>query len=194
MDHLRSVLTKHSNPLQFKSVFTYCPMNAICGDFTELNRDLVAPSFSAQKVKWFNIGRTSTDSPEGWLTLAHDSTFPNSESAQVEISATAGIEASRFEALGKQKAEAIQAVHAREWFKPVFEEIDRAIFNDKRRVLVHCQQGVSRSATILAAYFINRCDVTPEQALNFLKSRRFCVKSKFTEQLVAYHQAIKSQN
>lgn len=38
--------------------------------------------------------------------------------------------------------------------------------------LVHCVQGVSRSVTILTAYLINRCNVSMEDAFNFIISKR----------------------
>ena len=50
-----------------------------------------------------------------------------------------------------------------------FVESERA---SGRTVYVHCRNGVSRSAMVLAAYFMRREGWTREQALDFLRTRR----------------------
>ena len=45
----------------------------------------------------------------------------------------------------------------------------------KQHILIHCTQGESRSAIVVIAYLMNRCNVTYEQALNYVKSKRFVV-------------------
>ncbi|KAF7290234.1 Dual specificity phosphatase [Mycena indigotica] len=58
-------------------------------------------------------------------------------------------------------------------------------------VLVHCQMGVSRSPTIVAAYLMSSHPPTstPSSALAFLESKRaiVCPNWGFREQLVLYH-------
>jgi len=53
--------------------------------------------------------------------------------------------------------------------------IDKAMRSGKT-VLVHCQQGVSRSASIVIAYLIHNRAMTYEQALELVKRKRACVK------------------
>ena len=56
----------------------------------------------------------------------------------------------------------------------VFPVLDQAL-TGKTNVLVHCEFGKNRSASIVIAYLINRCVVSYEEALHFLRSKRWCV-------------------
>ncbi|NDE82402.1 MAG: hypothetical protein EB051_02135 [Chlamydiia bacterium] len=56
----------------------------------------------------------------------------------------------------------------------IFPVLDQAL-TAKTNVLVHCEFGKNRSASILIAYLINRCVVSYEEALHFLRSKRWCV-------------------
>lgn len=53
--------------------------------------------------------------------------------------------------------------------------IDRAL-RSGRSVLVHCQQGVSRSASIVIAYLIRYHGMSFDAAHSLLKRKRACVK------------------
>jgi hypothetical protein len=55
-------------------------------------------------------------------------------------------------------------------------------------VLVHCQAGVSRSATICMAYLIRYCGMNLDQAYMVIKCVRpiICPNQGFVEQLIAY--------
>jgi protein-tyrosine phosphatase len=67
--------------------------------------------------------------------------------------------------------------------------IDDALATDGTVVYVHCFAGVSRSATIVAAYLCHAGVVTSaEEALAFVKARRPCVDPNdgFQRQLVAW--------
>lgn len=61
------------------------------------------------------------------------------------------------------------------------------------KVLVHCYAGQSRSATVLAAYFINRFGVSTMDAANFLRHKRPCVSPKFMKELESYEAALKAE-
>jgi len=52
-------------------------------------------------------------------------------------------------------------------------EAEAAASSNNRRVLVHCQQGKDRSASVVIAYVMNVFEVTFEQALQFVRSKRF---------------------
>ncbi|EJD02635.1 phosphatases II [Fomitiporia mediterranea MF3/22] len=43
-------------------------------------------------------------------------------------------------------------------------------------VLVHCQQGISRSASIIVAYLIQEEEMSYDEALATVKSKRLCVQ------------------
>ena len=58
-------------------------------------------------------------------------------------------------------------------------------------ILVHCQAGVSRSATIVAAYLIQTMALDPVEAVQFIRQTRAHVdpSDTFMEQLAVYHKA-----
>ncbi len=78
-----------------------------------------------------------------------------------------------------------------EWFEPAFQILDEAVFGNSR-VFVHCQAGRSRSPAFLAAYLINRFDVTADEALNFLAHKRPQVNSRFLYELRDYAAKLKT--
>ncbi|CAF0730379.1 unnamed protein product, partial [Brachionus calyciflorus] len=62
----------------------------------------------------------------------------------------------------------------RNHFEEAFEMIDDAR-RTNGKILVHCAMGISRSATIVIAYLINRYDMSLNEAFDFVKSRRSIV-------------------
>jgi protein-tyrosine phosphatase len=50
--------------------------------------------------------------------------------------------------------------------------ISDALQDPRACVLVHCAQGISRSASVVCAFLIKEYHYTPEQAVQFVKSRR----------------------
>jgi protein-tyrosine phosphatase len=74
-----------------------------------------------------------------------------------------------------------------EWFPEAIEFIE-SIRNGDGKVLVHCQAGVSRSATICIAYLMNHLRISMEQAFDYLKSRRSVISPNinFMCQLLDY--------
>jgi len=58
----------------------------------------------------------------------------------------------------------------------------------KGGVLVHCQQGVSRSATVVAAYLMTTQSISATEAIQFIKARRPIANPNvgFREQLELY--------
>eukprot|EP00026_Physarum_polycephalum_P013698 Phypoly_transcript_14126.p1 GENE.Phypoly_transcript_14126~~Phypoly_transcript_14126.p1 ORF type:complete len:192 (+),score=18.49 Phypoly_transcript_14126:359-934(+) len=63
------------------------------------------------------------------------------------------------------------------------------------RVLIHCLKGVSRSATIAAAFTIRALSATPEEAVRLLQQNRPIIKpnSGFMNQLEWYHRTLQTQ-
>ena len=59
------------------------------------------------------------------------------------------------------------------------------------KVLVHCYAGVSRSATVVAAYLMAKRGMTPHEALTHMREKRPCVSPNtgFLRQLTVFHRA-----
>jgi len=76
--------------------------------------------------------------------------------------------------------------------------ISKSINDDNGIVLVHCDQGVSRSSTIIIAYLLysNENFSTVDEALNFVKSKRGIIRpnASFLEQLQQYLINIRMKN
>nr|KAF6427443.1 dual specificity phosphatase 4 [Rousettus aegyptiacus] len=65
------------------------------------------------------------------------------------------------------------------WFMEAIEYID-AVKECRGRVLVHCQAGISRSATICLAYLMMKKRVRLEEAFEFVKQRRSIISPNFS--------------
>jgi len=74
----------------------------------------------------------------------------------------------------------------RKEFPQCFEFIDEG--RDKGGVLVHCNAGVSRSATVVIAYVMQKELMSYPVAYEHVKQRRACIKPNagFVVQLAAY--------
>ncbi|XP_074850041.1 dual specificity protein phosphatase 4 [Carettochelys insculpta] len=65
------------------------------------------------------------------------------------------------------------------WFMEAIEFID-SVKDCHGRVLVHCQAGISRSATICLAYLMMKKQVKLEEAFEFVKQRRSIISPNFS--------------
>ncbi|RVE65627.1 hypothetical protein OJAV_G00118360 [Oryzias javanicus] len=65
------------------------------------------------------------------------------------------------------------------WFLEAIEFID-SIRDSSGRVLVHCQAGISRSATICLAYLMKRKRVRLDEAFEFVRRRRSIISPNFS--------------
>ncbi|KIY43098.1 phosphatases II [Fistulina hepatica ATCC 64428] len=75
--------------------------------------------------------------------------------------------------------------------------IDDALRADSsNRVLVHCFQGVSRSATIVCAYLVASTSMPADYAVKFVQTRRniVCPNSGFRSQLKQYARRLGGPN
>lgn len=157
-----------SNPKKFQTIITMCPLEAMhdnCVGLAKYKSGDVRASLNKQGITWHYLGRNLADVAEKgcWKDLVTSCTFWNEYGTLTD--------------------------DVKEWFKLTFEELDKALYNGVK-TLVHCQAGMSRSPTVLAAYLINRFQVTTSQAINFLKSKRYCVDPKFTVFLQDYARAL----
>ncbi|CAK83829.1 unnamed protein product (macronuclear) [Paramecium tetraurelia] len=67
---------------------------------------------------------------------------------------------------------------------------------ESTNVLVHCQVGVSRSVSLLMAYFIKELHMTPDAALQYIKNKRdfVCPNEGFQQQLRIYYDKCQENN
>jgi protein-tyrosine phosphatase len=83
-------------------------------------------------------------------------------------------------------------------FPSVVKWISNAINDENGIVLVHCEQGVSRSATVIIAYLLtsNGNFSTVDAALNYVRSKRSVIKpnASFLQQLEEYLISINTNN
>ena len=61
-----------------------------------------------------------------------------------------------------------------QYFDETYNFIENCI-NENKNVLVHCHAGISRSSTILIAYFMRKNNWDLQKALDFLRSKRSIV-------------------
>lgn len=87
-----------------------------------------------------------------------------------------------FEGLLRYKSipvEDSQVVEISAWFQEAIGFID-SVKDSGGRVLVHCQAGISRSATICLAYLIQSHRVRLDEAFDFVKQRRGVISPNFS--------------
>ena len=74
-----------------------------------------------------------------------------------------------------------------QFFENTYKYIDKAI-NDKAPIFVHCQAGISRSASAVIAYFIKKYKWTYLEALSFVSENRDFINPNkgFEKQLIEY--------
>uniref|UniRef100_A0A8C9NM75 Dual specificity phosphatase 1 n=1 Tax=Serinus canaria TaxID=9135 RepID=A0A8C9NM75_SERCA len=65
------------------------------------------------------------------------------------------------------------------WFNEAIDFID-SVKNEGGRVFVHCQAGISRSATICLAYLMRTNRVKLDEAFEFVKQRRSIISPNFS--------------
>jgi Dual specificity phosphatase, catalytic domain len=173
---------KSSNPREFTTVITVCKLTDIVeGIIFAKTASLPAlkEQFKEKEIHWYPVGRNFTDKAENWASLVYDCTHLNSNQDAL------GIYADNYDRLLNDVHKPVLKRPVTEWFHGIFTVLDRAMQSGEK-VLVHCQAGISRSPTLIAAYLINRYHVTAEQAINFLKSKRAVVDPNFTDQLKDY--------
>lgn len=72
--------------------------------------------------------------------------------------------------------------------------ISEALRDPRARVLVHCVQGISRSASIASAYLIAAYNWSPTQAVQYVKSKRPSAEpnSGFVSQLEEFYATLRN--
>ncbi|KAL3841906.1 hypothetical protein ACJMK2_019995 [Sinanodonta woodiana] len=79
------------------------------------------------------------------------------------------------------------------WFKKAADFIEEAV-SGGGKVMVHCVQGVSRSATILIAYLMLKQKMTVQQAVRSVRAKReICPNDGFLQQLCNLNENLKKK-
>ncbi len=183
-----------SNPEKFCHIISVCPtIRSIQSLSLDSPDPLTLADFERgcnnNGIEWQQVGEMAYDDPEYWLAFVHECTFPKDELAGRTIQASQLDDNSKNRII-EQKNQIITDTPITDWFEPMFQVIDQAVLEGKK-VLVHCQMGQSRSATLLAAYLINRFQLSADEALQYLKLKRSQVVSKFASELRAYESALR---
>lgn len=205
-------LVLNDDPIQYRHIITMCPIHAMkmeCSPLgvknqLEAHTQQLRARYQRANATWHYLGRGVEDikaraSIRGpadtdpikqakWNVLVHDCTVKDHQWEDMEFTT---LEDEELESIREAKKEAISEIPVTDWFKRSFEVLDKAILSNEK-TLVHCAQGVSRSATVIIAYLINRCRVSAEAATAFIKEKRPCVAPRFEEQLKAYAEALQN--
>jgi hypothetical protein len=82
------------------------------------------------------------------------------------------------------------------YFESAHDFICSALQIPDAKILIHCQAGVSRSATIAISYLMKHQNMTLDSAYSCLKSARPRIRPNygFSEQLINYHQELFPDN
>jgi protein-tyrosine phosphatase len=80
-------------------------------------------------------------------------------------------------------------------FTKAIDFMDTAIYDSDGHVFVHCAAGVSRSATIVIAYLMKKQNLSFDDALKIVQTKRpvICPNVGFREQLKTYEEELKEQ-
>ncbi|XP_071450525.1 dual specificity protein phosphatase 3-like [Hetaerina americana] len=80
-----------------------------------------------------------------------------------------------------------------QYFAEAANFIEIALQN-KGKVLVHCYQGISRSATLVIAYLMLKCGMTAQEAIKTVRSKREIIpNNSFLRQLCDLNQRLAAQ-
>lgn len=190
----KGVAIDTSNPHKFEVIISSCSWKRMLKAMPDLKKyaqEDVEKSFQERKFTWVQIGGSVPDDKFAWTDLVYNATFPRSAFTKIDLEIPREREKQTEPMLEhrKTKKAEIDKLPASEWFKETFSILDEAVTNSKK-TLVHCHAGGSRSPALLAAYLINRFDVTADQAIAFLRTKRDLVNPKCKDDLKAYHAAL----
>jgi protein-tyrosine phosphatase len=74
-----------------------------------------------------------------------------------------------------------------QFFPPLISFIENALEQQKGKILIHCAQGQSRSATIVIAYLMKKHNWTFQESFSFVQKQRN-IKPKFETQLKLWYE------
>ena len=140
-------------------------------------------------IEWHNHGKGLRDVPTAWKALAYNTTHPDGPLTEFDL--REGVTPADFTTSEEAKAAVMDNTAATQWFEPTFKALDQAVFGNKK-TLVHCQEGISRSPSLVIAYFMKRFNLLAEVATGLVSNQRKCIEPKFNDGLQAYQRALHS--
>lgn len=188
-----------SNPHKFEVIISLCTYKRMVEEMPDLKKyklKTVEKNFKDKGVNWLQMGRSLPDDKEAWTDLVFNATFPNSEMAKQDLEIPKKSKKKKHLKFRAEKKKKIGKLPLDQWFEPTFKLMDEAVHSGKK-TLIHCHAGASRSPTLVAAYLINRYNVTAKQAIAFLRTKRNCANPKCVKDLEVYAKALqkrRSQN
>lgn len=181
-----------TNPQKFEcalSVCSYTRMVRAIPDLGKYPAKTIEALLSEKKIEWIQMGRAVPDDTMAWYDLVYNATFPDSELAQKEIEIPRDSQESVHVQLRANKKTIVEETPVTKWFERAFTILDKAV-TQNRKTLVNCHAGISRTGAIVAAYLINRYNVTPAQAIAYLRTKRNCINPKCVADLQKYADAL----
>ena len=173
------------NPYGFRNIISLCSIEHIFRDLDdETSADGLRKTFhnncKSNDIRWIDLSAGLLDLP--WVELVYNNIcFNHSDDLLFSKTEEKSI-----------KEELIKKTFVMNYFTKTFAVLDRAVMGEL--TLVHCKEGISRSAAIVVLYLIFRFDLTPKQALKYLKLMRptiSAVEEKFYSFFVTFSKEIR---
>ena len=190
----KGALLDTSNPHNFEVTISSCSWKRVVRAMPDLeaySQKQVEKSLAERKITWLQIGGSVPDDKHAWTDMVYNATFPHSDFTKIDLEIPRSHDKQTAEQLAHRQTKKLEVekIPVNHWFASTFSILDEAIVKGKK-TLVHCHAGASRSPALLAAYLINRFDVSAEQAIAFLRTKRAIANPKCIDSLKAYHAAL----
>jgi hypothetical protein len=169
-----------------RTIITTCPLSLMQKnhlEFRDQSETQIKNTLILQHgIEWTYVGGDFSDDDEKtrdlskrWDSLVYECTYSHLRG---------------INALADQPKTVYKYLPTIQWFEPIFSEID-SVLNDDQPLLIHGEEGTT--AALLAAYLINRCGVTAQEALAFIQYNRPCITFDFKPQLEDYYNRLYPQ-
>lgn len=174
-----------SNPEKFECVISLVPNWRMRKQLPDLDISNLPKELAERKIEWLQLGDALPDDERAWFDLAYNATFPKEELLKFDREFDKREPPEELKSIREEKKRIINELSKDKWFEEAFKKLDEAVLTGKK-TLVHCLYGRSRSALFLGAYLINRFKLTSSEAIQFLQSKRYCVRIKCRDDLKNY--------
>lgn len=190
-----------SNPNDFHLVITLCANWRMIFELPDLGKikfKELKDDLAQRQVEWMQIGVSLPDDKNAWWDLVFNATFPDSDLMLLDF------EIDDKNRTGEKKSgpSMLQQLELRaakkkmvldhpvdKWFEPTFKKLTDAYLNNVK-TLVHCIGGRNRTPTFVVPWLIKTFGVSAEEALWFMRSKRYCSNTKCMKELKAYEVAL----